>query len=148
MSRTDRSVSHAKPSSQQAASPVDSRQCVMVIDDDNIIRATLQAALEKRYSVVGIGTGEEVLELIESYNPRLLVLDINLPGSDGFEICRKVRSKAKLRSLPILFMTVRKDDRSFLNSLDSGGNSFITKPFEIAELREKIEYLLQSYPSA
>lgn len=118
----------------------------MVIDDDNTIRATLQAALEKRYSVVGLGTGEEVLELIESYNPRLLVLDINLPGSDGFEICRKVRSKAKLRSLPILFMTVRKDDRSFLNSLDSGGNSFITKPFEIAELREKIEYLLQSYP--
>lgn len=120
----------------------------MLIDDDNTIRATLQAALEKRYSVVGLSTGEEVLELIESYDPHLLLLDINLPGSDGFEICKEVRSKAKLRNLPIIFMTVRKDDKSFLNSLDSGGNSFITKPFEIAELREKIARLLEGYPAA
>ncbi|MBI4424494.1 MAG: response regulator [Elusimicrobia bacterium] len=121
---------------------------MMVIDDDNTIRATLRAALEKKYEVVGLSNGEEVLELIESHNPHLLILDINLPGSDGFEICREVRSKAKLRNLPILFMTGRKDDKTFLDSLGAGGNSFITKPFEVSELRAKIQHLLNSFPSA
>ena len=147
MTQPDRSIAHGKPRPQAAACRDDKRQCLMVIDDDSAIRATLQAALEKQYSVVGLSNGDEALELIESYNPRLLILDINIPGSDGFEISKKVRSKAKLNNLPILFMTVRKDDRSFLSSLDSGGDSFITKPFKISELREKIEYLLRSYQS-
>lgn len=143
MARADRSL--ARRSTREAMTS-DARQCVMVIDDDNTIRAMLQTFLERRYTVVGLSHGEEALEFIESYKPNLLILDINLPGSDGFEICRSVRSKAEHAKLPILFMTVRKDDKSFLDSLDSGGNSFITKPFEMAELKEKIEYLLRGRP--
>ena len=138
---------HAKPSAHKAACLDDSRPCVMIIDDDNTIRATLQAALAKSYRIVGLSNGDEAVELIERHDPHLLILDINLPGSDGFEICKNVRSKAQLKNLPILFMTVRKDDRSFLDSLNSGGNASITKPFDISELREKIEWLLQRYPS-
>jgi two-component system sensor histidine kinase ChiS len=131
---------------QPEASGDDERRSVMIIDDDNTIRATLQAALEEKYAVVALRNGDEVLELIETHHPELLILDINMPGSDGFEICANVRSKAALDSLPILFMTSRKDNKTFLNSLGMGGNAFITKPFEIAELRGKIEYLLANPP--
>lgn len=122
------------------------RQCVMVIDDDNTVRATLQAALEVKYRVISLSNSEEVAAHIESHGPKILILDINLPGSDGFEMCRKIRSKAKLSDLPILFMTSRKDDRAFLHGLGSGGNAVITKPFGISELRQKVEYLLKNYP--
>lgn len=140
MTQTDRQLSNSNPA--------DKRHCVMVIDDDSTIRATLQAALERKYGVVCLSQGEEVLESIESHSPNLLILDINIPGSDGFEICKAVVAKAKLRKLPILFMTVRKGDKSFLNSLRAGGNSVIAKPFEISALRAKMEYLMQRNPSA
>ena len=121
----------------------EARRCVVVIDDDNTIRATLSVALGKEYSIIGLGGGGEVAAFIESRNPRLLILDIDLPGSDGLEMCGKIRSQAETRRLPILFMTGRKDDRGFLNSLAAGGNAFITKPFELSELRRKIEHLLK-----
>lgn len=119
----------------------------MVIDDDSLIRAMLQTALEKDYSVVCLCNGDEALLSIEEHSPRLLILDINIPGSNGYEICRKVRSHAKSKRLPILFMTIRKDDASFLKSLESGGDAAICKPFEMSALRERIEYLLKSYSS-
>ena len=144
MREADRTV----PAPQAAASDDDRRRPVMIIEDDNTIRATLQAALEAKYTVIALRNGDEVLERIETHHPELLILDINMPGSDGFEICAKVRSKAKLDRLPVLFMTSRKDNVTFLNSLGAGGNAFITKPFAIGELREKIEYLLANPPPA
>ncbi|MFC1678943.1 PleD family two-component system response regulator [Elusimicrobiota bacterium] len=117
----------------------------MVIDDDSTIRTALQTALGRQYEVVSLPNGDEIIQEIESYKPKLLLLDINMPGSDGFEICREIRAEAKSRNLPILLMTVRKDNRSFLRSLEAGGDSYITKPFETPALKERIEYLLKSY---
>ncbi|MDE2313707.1 MAG: response regulator [Elusimicrobia bacterium] len=119
--------------------------CVMVVDDDGAIRLMLRTALEKQYAVVCLSNGEDVLSAIETHSPKLLLLDINLPGSDGYEICAKVRDRAKMKKLPILFMTVSKDDASFLKSLAAGGDALICKPFEMVDLREKIEYLLGRY---
>ena len=123
------------------------RPCLMVIDDDSAIRAMLQTALEKDFSVVCFSNGDRVLRSIEIYSPRVLILDINIPGSDGYEICRKVRQEAKLKKMPVLFMTIRKDDATFLKTLESGGDAVICKPFEISDLRERIADLLGSYPS-
>lgn len=119
------------------------RPCLLVIDDDSTIRAMLQGALESRYEVVCLPNGEGVVSSIAAYSPRLVLLDINLPGSDGYEVCKKVRAEARNQRLPVLFMTIRKDDATFLKSLDSGGDALICKPFEIGALREKIDYLLK-----
>lgn len=116
----------------------------MVIDDDGTIRAMLETALAGSYRIVCAPNGDEALTLIARHRPRLLLLDINLPGSDGFEICRNVRAQAKQRRFPILFMTIRRDNAAFLKSLESGGDAHINKPFEIPALREKIDYLLKS----
>lgn len=123
------------------------RPCLMVVDDDSAIRAMLQTALERDYSVVCFSNGDHVLRSIDIYSPRLLILDINIPGSDGYDICRRVRQQAELKKLPVLFMTIRKDDATFLKTLESGGDAVICKPFEMSALRERIEYLLRSYPS-
>ncbi|NNN07265.1 MAG: response regulator transcription factor [Elusimicrobia bacterium] len=120
--------------------------CVLVVDDDGAIRAMLEATLAAQYKVVSSPNGDDVLRLIDTHRPRLLLLDINLPGSDGFEICRRVREQAKLKRLPILFMTIRKDNAAFLDSLQAGGDAQINKPFEIPALREKIDYLMRRPP--
>lgn len=136
-----------KPGPQEEAGD-GKRTCLMVIDDDNTIRTTLETALSTQYDVISLPNGEEIIQQIEDYKPQLLILDINMPGSDGFEVCKDVRAKANIRRLPILFMTTRKDDASFLKSLQTGGDSYITKPFEMPTLRERIEYLLKSYQSS
>lgn len=137
-----------QPKPQNESAPKDQpsgsrRPCLLVIDDDSSIRAMLQGALESHYEVVCLPNGEEVVRSISAYSPRLLLLDINMPGSDGYEICKKVRAEARNQRLPVLFMTIRKDDATFLKSLDSGGDALICKPFEIGVLREKIDYMLK-----
>lgn len=118
------------------------RPCLIVVDDDGTIREMLRVGLESQYDVVCLPTGEGVIQAIDESHPRLLVLDVNLPGADGHDICEKVRAEARLRRLPILFITARRDDKTFLKSLQSGGDAVLAKPFEIAAFREKVEYLL------
>lgn len=129
--------------SARAALP-GAKPCLMVIDDDGTIREMLRVSLESRYTVVCLPSGEGVLREIEQSRPRLLVLDVNMPGADGHEVCEKIRAEARFRRLPILFITVRGDDATFLKSLQSGGNALILKPFEIGALRERIAHLLGS----
>lgn len=145
MTPNKRADSVGKPEAKMAAAPAEKLPCLMVIDDDNTIRATLQTTLGRHFDVISLPNGEEIVQQIEDYRPQILLLDINMPGSDEFEICEEIRAHAKTRHLPILFMTVRKDDASFLRSLEAGGDSYIIKPFETAALKERIEYLLKSY---
>ena len=147
MTQSQKPEESGKPSPEKVWTLISPRPCVMVIDDDSAIRAMLQTALEKDYSIVCFSNGDQVLRSIDIYAPRLLVLDINMPGSDGYDICRRVRTRAKSKKLPVLFMTIRKDDATFLKTLASGGDAVICKPFEIAALRERIAYLLGSYPA-
>ena len=121
------------------------RPCLIVVDDDGTIREMLRVGLENQYDVVCLSTGEGVIEAIDKFHPRLLVLDVNMPGADGYAICERVRAEARLRNLPILFITARRDDATFMKSLQSGGNAVLCKPFEIAAFREKVEYLLRKH---
>lgn len=147
MSQSRKSLEKEQPLPEETWTLISPRPCVMVVDDDSAIRAMLQTALEKDYDLVCLSNGEHVLRSIEVHAPRLVILDINIPGSDGYGICKNVRKHAGHKRLPVLFMTIRKDDASFLKTLESGGDSVICKPFEISALRERIEYLLKSYPS-
>lgn len=142
--RTMEAVSGRVPApSARAEEDADERRpCLLVVDDDDAIREMLRASLRLRYRVVCLPSGEGVLRAIEESRPRLLVLDVNLPGLDGHEVCGAVRAEARFRRLPILFMTVRKDDATFLKSLQAGGDSLIVKPFGVGEFREKVEELL------
>lgn len=129
-----------KPDRKNAGKPR-----LMVIEDDNGIREMLQVALALYYEIFAFANGDDIIGLLDVHEPDLLVLDINLPGTDGFRLCEKIRSQARDRGLPILFMTVRRDNASFLKSLESGGDSVITKPFEMKQLVDRIEYLLKRH---
>lgn len=116
------------------------RQTILIVEDDGDLREMLRLALAQRYDVIGFSNGEDLAALVESCEPELLILDINLPGGSGIDVCRRVRSRFK--TLPVLFMSVNKDDRMFLKAFDAGGNAFIAKPFEMSEMLNQIDEFL------
>jgi two-component system KDP operon response regulator KdpE len=92
------------------------------------------------YEVEAAVDGEEALELAESFAPDLVVLDLNLPGIDGFEVCRRLRTWS---ATPIIVLSVREDEGDKVEALDLGADDYQTKPFGIDELLARIRALLR-----
>lgn len=115
---------------------------LIVIEDDPDVREALRLLLDRKYDVIGFPDGEDLLAAIDDYEPGLVILDVDLPGKDGFELCRQIRQSSKHRRLPVLFLTVHRDDESFVKNLQVNADAYLTKPFEAAELKETIRRLV------
>lgn len=139
--RDKRSV-HKEMREAPAANPY--RRPILLVEDDPDIRETLRMTLGRNYEVVGASSGNRILELLDGYEPVLVILDVNLPGKDGFELCRIIRSSPRHRHLPVLFLTVLRDDESFVKSLRAEADGYLNKPFEAKELETTVERLIRS----
>ena len=116
---------------------------ILIIEDDFRICEELKILLENsNYSVKTIISFENVLLQIKEYAPQLILLDINLPIKNGFELCSDIRTSS---DVPIIFVTSRNTDMDELNSIIRGGDAFISKPYNIAILLAKIAALLKRY---
>ncbi len=121
------------------------RERILVVDDDHAFQRMLEMTLGKRYEVICFSSGDDINDLIDSYDPQLIILDVNLPGQSGFDVCEKIRNEGHGRNIPILFLSASKDNSSFLKGLDVAGDAFLTKPCEIQELMQRIRYLIDRY---
>jgi DNA-binding response OmpR family regulator len=116
-------------------------QMVLLVDDDARLREIVSMALEvEGYRVKGAGSAEEALRLLDSDDPDLLILDVMLPGRDGFELCREIRTRSPL---PILMLTAKTDTVDVVVGLESGADDYVTKPFVTKELVARIRALLR-----
>jgi PleD family two-component response regulator len=88
-------------------------------------------------------SGKECLEKLEEEVPDLILLDIMMPGMDGWEVCRRIRSNKKTESLPIVILSVRKDDSDIVKGLELGANDYFTKPFNKVILLAKMRSILK-----
>lgn len=116
--------------------------CVVVVDDDALVRQGIRAALKGLCDTVGLSSGEELEAFLDSVRPDLIVLDVGLPGRDGFELCAALRGKPSWRSLPVLFLTARSGDSSYERFLAVRGDAYLTKPVRRDELVETVLRLL------
>ncbi len=117
---------------------------LLVVDDDLLIQEVLQAKLEKSgYRIEVASDGMEALKKIESEIPDLILLDINMPGMDGYEVCRKIREIEAIRTLPILMLTAYGGLEHIVKGLEAGADDYITKPFEIEEVLVRIKSILR-----
>ncbi len=114
---------------------------VLIAEDDADIREQMRLFLmEKGYSVIQATDGFQVLEMLEEEKPDLMLLDIEMTGMNGLEVCRRVRLKT---TLPILFVSYRKEMVYKIQGLEAGGDDYITKPFDFNELEARIRAVLR-----
>jgi diguanylate cyclase (GGDEF)-like protein/PAS domain S-box-containing protein len=118
---------------------------VLVADDDRFIRALVRDSLEAEgFRVEEVVDGNEVLSAFSELYPDLIMLDVILPGQDGFCLCREIRSKATGHEVPIVMMTGLDDLESVKKAYAAGATDFITKPLNFALLGYRIQYILRS----
>ena len=115
---------------------------VLLAEDDPAIAEPLSRALHREgYTVQVVVDGPSALEAANAGGADLLVLDLGLPGMDGLEVCRRLRSAG--RGLPVLMLTARADEVDFVVGLDAGADDYVAKPFRLAELMARIRALLR-----
>ena len=118
---------------------------VLVVEDDGDLRRLLRRGLEEEgFEVVQASTGNDAVSLAESDPPSLLVVDIGLPDADGRDVVQAVRSHGV--ESPVLFLTARDQMVDRLAGFSAGGDDYLTKPFEFAELIARLRALLRRTP--
>ncbi|WP_152395526.1 response regulator transcription factor [Paenibacillus guangzhouensis] len=114
---------------------------IAVVDDDLNIRQLVESYLQKEnMETIGLGTAEEAWILWENNPPDMWVLDIMLPGMDGYELCRKIRANAEV---PIIMVSARDDEVDKILGIELGGDDYMVKPFSPRELVARVKRQLQ-----
>ena len=113
---------------------------ILIIEDEKDIIEALRYNLEKEkgFSVLSAGSGDEGLTLAIQVKPNLIILDIGLPGLNGYEVCRMLRRDVETRDIPILMVTARVSESDKVLGLELGADDYITKPFGIRELVARV----------
>ncbi|MFB9947723.1 response regulator [Rhizobium puerariae] len=125
------------------------RDIVLLVDDSPDALGFLTEALEKSgFSVLIATSGQAALNIVERITPDLILLDAVMPGMDGFETCRRLKTNAAVTQVPVIFMTGLTETEHVVNALDSGGVDYLTKPINIDELRARIRVHLSNARSA
>lgn len=122
-----------------------STRTVLVVDDDELTRQLLESLLEMEggYRLMFAKDGGEALELAATTPPDVVLLDILMPGIDGFEVCRHLRANPVLRQVPIVLLTGLEGRASRLKGLEAGADEFLNKPVDLVELRTRIRTITQ-----
>ncbi|HEY9784352.1 MAG TPA: response regulator transcription factor [Candidatus Obscuribacterales bacterium] len=118
---------------------------ILVIEDDTLVAAALEEALATQGHVVEcVGNGEDGLYRLKYFHYEMAIIDWNLPGMSGVDVCRNYRAEGG--KLPILFLTGRSDTTDKIEALDIGADDYLTKPFSYRELMARLRALLRRPP--
>ena len=111
---------------------------VFVVDDDPVVRDVISAILDGDCLTTAFESAEDCLKHLQTEQPDFFLLDVNLPGMDGYELCRIIKNDASLSSIPVTFVSSRDTIEERIKGYDAGGEDFIVKPFEPEELLRKL----------
>ena len=125
---------------------MNTKQRILVADDDSNIAELISLYLTKEgYEVKKAADGREALQLIESFNPNLLILDIMMPEMDGYEVCREVRKTSRI---PIIMLTAKGETFDKVLGLELGADDYVAKPFDMKELVARIKAVSRRFQAA
>ncbi|MBW4418036.1 MAG: two-component system response regulator [Myxacorys californica WJT36-NPBG1] len=120
------------------------RPKILVVDDHPSNRLAAVALLSvEGYDVIEAESGEAALARVSEIQPDLILLDVMMPGMDGYEVCRRLKGDEHTRLTPIVFITALDDRRDRLRGIEAGGDDFLTKPFDRLELSARVKSLVQ-----
>lgn len=121
-----------------------SDELILVVEDEEDIQELLEYTLTSAgYRVDVTDRGEEALELVQENSPSLMVLDLMLPGLDGLEVCRRLKSDEQTRSLPIIILTAKGEEEDIIAGFKAGADDYINKPFSPKVLTARVAAVLR-----
>src|SRR3989339_1411316 len=124
---------------------MNNQPAILLVDDDEFAAAVTAEVLAAEYKVQHITNGAEALQAVLNEQPALVLLDIDMPGMSGYEVCRTLRDEYALGDLPIIFLSGMVSDDDRLAGYEAGGDDYLTKPVSAEQLRAKIRVALASY---
>lgn len=117
---------------------------ILVVDDEEHIRELLKFNLEKNgFNVACASNGMEALQFIKNEKPKLILLDLMLPGIDGYDVCKRIRANKDTSSIPIIMITAKSEEIDKILGLELGADDYITKPFSVRELIARVKAILR-----
>ncbi|MDQ8180193.1 response regulator [Pelagicoccus sp. SDUM812005] len=124
--------------------PKSSLSTILVVDDNLGARRSIEALLtQENYRFLLADSGAAALQLLESHTPDVILLDVMMPGMNGFEVCQKIRSTPSVSEIPIIMITALDDEESMIQGIDAGADDFLSKPISKIELRSRIRSILR-----
>ncbi len=116
---------------------------IVLAEDEPQIAGLIEFKLKKEgYEVTWKENGEEALKAIKADKPDLILLDIMIPVMDGYEVLRRLKEDENLKSIPVIMLTARAQERDVVKGIDMGAEDYITKPFHPAELLARVKRIL------
>ncbi len=117
---------------------------IMVVDDEPDVVEVVKTILEKEgYETITAHSGEDALEKLKTVKPDLITLDVMMPGLDGFETLARIRGREETSSIPVIIISVKKDDSDIVRGLELGANDYFTKPYNRTILLAKVKSILK-----
>ena len=122
----------------------DTKSKILIVEDDLDVAEMLNAYFRVQgYDVFTVNWGEDGVRSCQTIHPDLVILDIRLPDIDGYEVARRLRSDRRTAEVPIIFLTEKRDRQDRLQGLEIGADDYITKPFDVQELRLRVRNALK-----
>ena len=115
---------------------------ILAVDDNPDNGAIIEELFGDRYDLRAATTGEEALEIAQDFQPDIVLLDIMMPGLDGYEVCQRLREYPSLAETKILMVTAKGALEDRVKGYEVGANDFITKPFDEENILESVEFFL------
>jgi DNA-binding response OmpR family regulator len=127
----------------RSRSESDAPRIVVVDDDEGVGTAIRDVLAEEDFRVEALADGTTALAELLRAAPDLVILDVNMPGMSGWELCSILRRQSATESVPILFLTGRQEVKDRITAMQLGGSDYLSKPFDAQELRRKVRALLE-----
>ena len=120
------------------------KKFVLIVEDEDDIRELVSYHLLKEgYQVAGVASGEEALEIAERQVPDLILLDVMLPGMDGFAVCRRLRATPRTADVAVMMLTAKSEEADIVRGLNEGATDYVTKPFSPRVLLARVRAALR-----
>lgn len=137
------SVAAPNPAHPETESPDSDITTILLVEDNQDVAFYIRGLLKDRYRLLYARDGKEGLEKAIEYMPDLILTDLMMPGMDGFELCREIRSSIVLNHIPIIIITAKSEDVDKVQGLEAGADAYLLKPFNTDELHVRVAKLLE-----